>query len=104
LGSSKKISVLPLINTHFIGRNKELADLTFSLAQPEHRLITITGIGGSGKTRIALEAARQAQPMFSNGVAFVDLTPLGSPEQIASKIVETLKLELRGNISQRKTA
>jgi transcriptional regulator with XRE-family HTH domain len=73
-----------------IGRDQVVADLVSELNRGEHRLITLTGPGGVGKTRLAVEVAYRAAPAFSGGVAFVDLTPVTEPELVASTIAHTL--------------
>src|SRR5262245_7868874 len=67
---------LPTPLTSLIGREQELAALTTLLTQGTIRLVTVTGVGGSGKTRLALEAGHRLQDEFVDGVAFVDLSPL----------------------------
>ena len=68
------------------------------LASPDVRLLSIVGPGGMGKTRLALAAAEAQRAQwprtFSNGIAFVDLAPLSSPDFIVPAIAETLGLEL----------
>lgn len=58
------------------------------------RLVTLTGIGGSGKTRLAVELARGAGAQFRDGVFFVDLTPLREPELVPQLVAQTLSLRL----------
>ncbi|HEX6316118.1 MAG TPA: protein kinase [Gemmatimonadaceae bacterium] len=65
---------LPRQRTRFIGRERELAECARLLG--ETRLLTLTGIGGSGKTRVALRLAESMLPSFPDGVWFVDLAPL----------------------------
>ncbi|MGH2805701.1 MAG: ATP-binding protein [Actinomycetota bacterium] len=62
---------LPTTHTSFVGRSDEMAELTRLLATT--RLITLTGPGGSGKTRLAVETGARAQGLFRDGVWFVDL-------------------------------
>jgi predicted ATPase/DNA-binding CsgD family transcriptional regulator/predicted Ser/Thr protein kinase len=81
---------LPNQTTPFIGREVELADLAELIADPDIRLITLLGSGGSGKTRLALESARALLPSFKNGVTFVSLAPLGSAENIIPAIAEAV--------------
>ena len=64
-------SNLPEYLTSFLGREKELKDVREVLAM--NRLVTLTGIGGSGKTRLAAEAGREAKPLHPDGVFFVAL-------------------------------
>ena len=65
---------LPQPRTPFVGRAKEVTELASLLA--ERRLVTLVGIGGTGKTRLALETARRAAPVFPGGAYFVDLSAL----------------------------
>jgi predicted ATPase/class 3 adenylate cyclase len=83
---------LPPQPTAFVGREEELDTLNALLASPDQRLITLIGVGGIGKTRLALQAAVDQVERFSHGVYFVPLTALGSPESIPAAIAESLKL------------
>ncbi len=64
---------LPLPASPFIGRRSELAEITYLLAKPDCRLVTVYGPGGMGKTRLALQAARAQAGQFSDGAFFVSL-------------------------------
>ncbi|NWF71133.1 MAG: protein kinase [Chloroflexi bacterium] len=96
---------LPAQTTPFIGREQELAEITRLLAQKEVRLVTILAPGGMGKTRLALEAARQyvegrdhdghTPDIFHNGVFFVELAPLSDPETIVSAIAEAVSYQFQ---------
>jgi predicted ATPase len=66
----------PVPLTSIIGRDQELAALRTLLASADQRLVTVTGPGGSGKTRLVLEAVTHLQDEFVDGVAFVDLAPV----------------------------
>ncbi len=72
---------LPRQLSSFIGREVEIAELV-QLVQ-ERPLVTLTGSGGTGKTRLALQAAASALPVFADGVWWVDLTPLEDPSLVA---------------------
>ena len=87
---------LPLHPIPFIGRKAELKSLSEMLADPQIRLITITGLGGIGKTRLSLAAAERqmAESNFRDGVYFVPLAGLNEIERISSVIAEALKLTL----------
>jgi predicted ATPase/DNA-binding SARP family transcriptional activator len=85
-------SELPLQLTRFFGREREVAHLTRWLRDPETRLVTLTGSGGSGKTRLALEVARQTAPEFAGRVWFVDLAPLRDPSLIPFAVAGALRL------------
>jgi len=85
-------SHLPLTFTRFFGRAKELAWLQEALVQPETRLVTMTGSGGCGKTRLALEAARQSLQPFGGAVWFVPLQALATPGLIPGAVADALQL------------
>ena len=69
---------LPGERTHFIGRERELAECARLLG--DTRVLTLTGIGGCGKTRLALKLAERMLPSFPDGVWFVDLAPVTDEE------------------------
>jgi predicted ATPase len=81
---------LPIALTSFIGRAAELEAVSNLLRA--HRLVTLTGVGGVGKTRLALEVTRRAAEAFFDGVWFVDLAPLGDPGLVASSLATALGL------------
>jgi predicted ATPase/DNA-binding SARP family transcriptional activator len=80
---------LPAPLTELIGREREVADLTRLLKGP-HRLVTVTGPGGAGKTRTALAAAYGLAGHFPGGVVFVDLAPLRDPGHVGPQIAAAL--------------
>jgi predicted ATPase/DNA-binding SARP family transcriptional activator len=75
---------LPVQLTSFVGRERELEELTLLL--PETPLLTLTGVGGCGKTRLALEAARSALPRFREGIHLVELAGLTRPELVPDAV------------------
>ena len=81
---------LPLQLSSFIGREKEQAEVVDLLAK--HRLITLVGAGGIGKTRLSLEAARAVLNAFPDGVWFIELARLSDPALMPQAIVTTLGL------------
>lgn len=87
---------LPTPATPFIGREAELAEIAELLADPACRLLTIVGPGGMGKTRLALETAVGHQPIFADGVAWVALNTLQTPNQVAAALAEALRYRLSG--------
>lgn len=88
---------LPLPPTPFVGRQGELADLAALLAKPNCRLITLVGPGGSGKTRLALEAAKSAHATFADGATFVALAPIASADFVAATTATALHITLAGH-------
>jgi predicted ATPase/class 3 adenylate cyclase len=79
---------LPLQLTSFIGRDRELAGLRQQLVA--HRLVTLTGIGGCGKTRLALQAAADALDAYPDGVWLVELAPLSEPSLVEQQLATVL--------------
>ncbi len=83
---------LPEHMERLIGRECQGQDVLHMLGQPEVRLLTLTGPGGVGKTRFAVEAARRAFGLFPDGVAFVPLAPLNDPTFVIPTVVHALGL------------
>src|SRR5271170_2025563 len=81
---------LPVQRTGFVGREKEIAAVKELLLRQDVRLVTVTGPGGIGKTRLAVQVARGVGERFPGGVYFVPLSSLSDPGLIASMIVQTL--------------
>ena len=79
---------LPQQLTSFVGRRGEIDETIRQLT--EHRLVTLTGPGGTGKTRLALEVAATLLPSFADGAFFVDLAPLSDPGQVCPAICGAL--------------
>ena len=90
-------SNLPIQLTTFIGRQNEIQALTeLLLGNRLNRLITLTGSGGMGKTRLALQTAIGLSHLYSDGSWFVDLTPLSAPELIAQAVTSALSIPEKG--------
>ncbi|MBK8904763.1 MAG: tetratricopeptide repeat protein [Anaerolineaceae bacterium] len=87
---------LPSPTTPFVGRAAEMAQITRLLADPTCHLLTLSGEGGSGKTRLALEAAVRVANTFLHGVCFVSLAAVNSLEVVPSTIAEALAAALSG--------
>jgi predicted ATPase len=79
---------LPLQLTSFVGRARELAMVEELLA--DHRLLTLTGPGGSGKTRLALTAASAMAEDFEDGIRLVELAPLSDPDLVPQAVASVL--------------
>jgi len=88
---------LPIPTTPLIGREIELAALRQKLEDPQCRLVTLTGMGGIGKTRLAIESANALKEKFTDGAGFVALAGLNSPAFLVSAITDALHLNLAGS-------
>ena len=76
---------LPIQLTSFIGREREIREIEQAIAA--HRLVTLTGAGGSGKTRLCLQIAAELLDQFPDGVWFIELAPLANPELITQTVL-----------------
>lgn len=93
-------SRLPAQLTSFIGRNEEMLEMTALLAKRANRLITLTGVGGSGKTRLALAVGEEVAPDYSHGVWLVELAPLSEPQGLAQRVAAAFQLSETGGQPQ----
>ena len=90
---------LPVQTTGFVGRKKEVAAAKKLLLRRDVRLVTVTGPGGIGKTRLAVQVASGLVKRFPGGIHFVPLSSLSDPGLIASMIVQTLGIREAGGQS-----
>ena len=79
---------LPVQTTSFIGRHAEVAELGDLV--PAHRLVTLIGVGGVGKTRLAVQVAAELTSKFADGVWFVELAPVGDPAAVPNAVATGL--------------
>lgn len=87
---------LPAQPTPFIGREEEIINLGVLLNNEDHRLLTIVGAGGVGKTRLAVEVATRQRMNFRDGVYFVPLAALDDHKMIAGAVAEALNFTFAG--------
>jgi non-specific serine/threonine protein kinase len=88
--SERRTHNLPAPLTSFIGRQREIAELVGRVRTT--RLLTLTGAGGCGKTRLALAVARRMSPSFPDGVWLADLSPLTEPGLVAQTVASALDI------------
>lgn len=86
---------LPVTTGPFIGRDHELDQLSSLLDDPNIRLISLVGTGGMGKSRLSLELSHQVKANYEHGAAFIDLTPIRNPDDIARFAGVGLGLSIR---------
>src|SRR5262249_39406817 len=86
------LSALPVKLTSFVGRQHELTELRHRLEVD--RLVSLLGLGGIGKTRLALEAARGLGSRYADGVALADLAPIAAPELVVQAVAQALGLRI----------
>ena len=87
-GNGSPATRVPRLLGRIVGRRQELADVEALLATD--RLVTLTGTGGSGKTRVALEVGATLLDQFPDGVVFVDLAPIRDPDLVPATIAAAL--------------
>ena len=84
------IRSLPAQPTPFVGRTRELQELTYLINQAETRMITLIGLGGIGKTRLAIETAWRNRFLFVDGVTFISLRRLPLPQRLPQSLARAL--------------
>ncbi len=92
---------LPVQPTPLFGRERDLEEIKALLSQPEVRMLTLTGTGGVGKTRLAIQAARDAADLAPYGVVFAALAPLNNPTLVIPTIARSLGLREAENQTPR---
>jgi predicted ATPase/class 3 adenylate cyclase len=92
-----RLNNLPAQPTPLVGREREVAQVCEQLRNPAVRLLTLTGPGGTGKTRLGLQAAAELMDEFEGGTFFVPLAPITDPTLVAPTIVRALGLTETGD-------
>jgi predicted ATPase/class 3 adenylate cyclase len=101
LRTTRKDGNLPMPPTAFLGRAGEIADLLAIVGR--HRLTTLTGVGGVGKTRLAIELCRRLRDSFPDGVFFFDLASIGDPAAVTDLVMSVLSISPVPNTSSSET-
>src|SRR5512137_442442 len=94
--AEKTLTNLPLFLTTFIGRKKEQAQIIELISK--HRLLTLTGSGGVGKTRLAVKVAEQVLAGYENGVWMAELASLSEPELVPQTVAGLFGLVVQSDI------
>jgi predicted ATPase/serine/threonine protein kinase/DNA-binding CsgD family transcriptional regulator len=97
--TSPFLNTPPFHLTPLVGREREVLAATHLIQRSEVRLLTVTGPGGVGKTRLALEVAADLQPLFPEGICFVALAPISDPDLVVPAIAQALGLKEGGEQS-----
>jgi predicted ATPase/DNA-binding SARP family transcriptional activator len=95
----RPLNNLPVLLSSFIGREKEIREVRTMMLRPDVRLLTLTGPGGTGKTRLSLAIAGEVINEFPDGVYFVPLSALRDPAMVLDAVAHTLGLRNAGDMT-----
>lgn len=98
LKSEHKCFNFPAHPTAFVGRLQELEEIAILIRDPNCRLLTLVGPGGSGKTRLSVQAAQENADQYAQGAYFFSLAPINSPDTITAGLVEMFGI--RPNVNE----
>jgi predicted ATPase/DNA-binding winged helix-turn-helix (wHTH) protein len=94
--ADRRTDTLPRVLSALLGREQEVAAIGNLWRRDDVSLVTLTGVGGTGKTRLAVAVAREAVAELADGAFFVDLTPISDPALVASAIAQLLGVKEAG--------